>query len=80
MSLSEDGPLLLALALLVVLAAFLAAAEAALVRMPKVRAASLAAAGGRAEARLAALVDDLPRVLNAILLAALLAQIGAATV
>ena len=79
MSLSADGPLLLALALLIVLAAFLAAAEASLVRMPKVRAASLAAGGGSAEARLAALVDDLPRVLNAILLAALLSQIGAAT-
>ena len=41
---------------------------------------SIAARGVRGGRRLAKLVDDLPQVLNAILLAALLAQIGSATV
>ncbi|HEY5578645.1 MAG TPA: hemolysin family protein, partial [Acidimicrobiia bacterium] len=47
---------------------------------PRVRAMSIAARGVRGGRRLAKLVDDLPQVLNAILLAALLAQIGSATV
>ena len=80
MSLSGDGVLLVVLFVLLVGAVFLAAAEAAIVRMPRVRAMSIAARGVRGGRRLAKLVDDLPQVLNAILLAALLAQIGSATV
>ena len=72
--------LLVVLFLLLIGAVFLAAAEAAIVRMPRVRALSIAARGVRGGRRLAKLVDDLPQVLNAILLAALLAQIGSATV
>ncbi len=68
------------LVLLFALATFLAAAEASLVRMPRVRAISIAARDERGGARLAGLVENLPRTLNAILLAALLAQIGAATI
>ncbi|MDF1597299.1 MAG: hemolysin family protein [Acidimicrobiia bacterium] len=63
-----------------VLAAFVAAGETALLRMSPVRAASLASGGDRRARRIVALLDDLPRVLNAVLLTALLSQIGAATV
>ena len=61
-------------------AVLLAAAETALLRVSEVRAASHAASGDRRGARLARLIGDLPRVLSTILLAALLAQITAATV
>jgi CBS domain containing-hemolysin-like protein len=58
----------------------ISAAETAFLRMPAVRVQALAAAGSRRAVRLAALTHRLSEVLNAILLAALLAQIGAATV
>ncbi|MDH5371352.1 MAG: hemolysin family protein [Acidimicrobiia bacterium] len=61
-------------------AVFIAAAETALLRVSPIRAASRAADGDRRAARLAALLDDLPRVLNAVLLAALLSQIATATI
>lgn len=61
-------------------AVFLAAAETSLLRVSPVRAATLATTSGRRGERLARLVARLPRVLNTILLTALLAQIGAATV
>lgn len=61
-------------------AVFLAAAETSLLRVSPVRAATLATTSGRRGERLARLVGRLPRVLNTILLTALLAQIGAATV
>jgi CBS domain containing-hemolysin-like protein len=63
-----------------VAAVFLAAAETALLRISAVRAASLAESEGRRGTRLARLISDLPNVLSTILLAALLAQITAATV
>jgi putative hemolysin len=78
--LSESIPLLCTLGGLVVLAAFLAAAETALVRTPRVRLEVAAETGDRAAARLLHLVHDLPRVLNAVLLTLLLAQVGAATI
>lgn len=80
MSVPDDLPLLLLLVGLLVVAVFIAAAETSLLRIPVVRAASLAAHRDRRARRLADLLDDLPRVLNVILLTALLAQIGAATV
>lgn len=80
MSVPDDLPLLLLLVGLLVFSVFIAAAETALLRIPVVRAASLAAHDDRRARRLADLLDDLPRVLNVILLTALLAQIGAATV
>lgn len=79
MSLDRDLPLLIGLLVAMAAAVFVAAAEAALLRTPRVRAMSIAASGGRRGRRLAELVGDLPRVLSAILLAALLSQISAAT-
>jgi CBS domain containing-hemolysin-like protein len=76
----RDLPLILTLAGAFVLSVFIAAAETALLRMPFVRVASLASEGVRGAKRLKSLVDRLPEVLNAILLAALLVQIAAATV
>lgn len=80
MDLDRDLPLILTLAGAFVLSVFIAAAETALLRMPFVRVASLASEGVRGAKRLKSLVDRLPEVLNAILLAALLVQIVAATV
>ena len=74
-----DFPLLVALVVLFVLAIFLAAAEAALLRVPKVRVEVSAEAGDQRARRLLNLVNDLPRVMNTVLLAVLLVQIGAAT-
>lgn len=59
---------------------FLAAAETSLLRVQSVRVVSLAAEGNKRAQKLSALLDRLPNVLSAILLAALLSQIGAATV
>jgi len=78
--LAESIPLIVLLAGLIGLSVFLAAAEAALLRVSPIRARVLAEEGDRGAARVVALVDDLPRVLNAVLLVVLLTQIGAATV
>ncbi len=80
MDFGQDGPLLVLLGVAFIAAMFLAAAETALLRVSAVRVAAQAAEGSRRAQRLAKLVDDLPHVFSAILLAALLAQIGAATV
>lgn len=80
MTASESAPLLVGLAGLFATAVFLAAAEAALLRVPRVRVAVRADEGDRRAGRLLRLLDDLPRVMNTILLIVLLAQIGAATV
>jgi Mg2+/Co2+ transporter CorB len=61
-------------------AVLLAAAETSLLRISSVRAATLAKEGGRRGRQLAQLIGRLPRVLNTILLTALLSQIVAATV
>jgi len=73
---------LLIIVFMVALAAavFLAAAETSLLRISPVRAATLAEEGGRRGKRLALLIGKLSRVLNTILLTALLSQIVAATV
>lgn len=65
---------------LFLLAVFVAAGETALIRTPSIRVEHLVAEGRRGATRLQRLVERLPTVLNAILLTALLAQIGAATV
>jgi len=75
-----DLPLILALAAAFLIAALLGAAEASLLRVPSVRAASLADRGDRRAKRLASLLARMTRVLNAVLLVALLAQIAAATI
>jgi CBS domain containing-hemolysin-like protein len=79
MTIERDLPLLIGLVVAFAAAIFLAAAETSLLRTPPVRVASLAASGGARERRLAHLIDRLPQVLSAILLAALLSQIAAAT-
>ncbi len=68
--------------LLVLLAAavVLGAAEASVLRVQRVRVEVQAADGDHRSARLLGLLDDLPRVLNTVLLVVLLVQIGAATV
>ena len=75
-----DAPLLILLGLALLVAVFLALAEASLLRISEYRVRALADEGGNAATRLLNLVDRLPEVLNLILFLALLAQIGAATV
>jgi CBS domain containing-hemolysin-like protein len=65
---------------LFLIAVFLAAAEASLLRVPRVRAAVQADQGDRGAARVLDCLDDLPRVMNTVLLVVLLVQIGAATI
>jgi CBS domain containing-hemolysin-like protein len=65
---------------LILISAFLAAAETALLRVPRVRLEVAAEKGDRSAARLLRLVHDLPRVLNTVLLTVLLVQVGAATI
>lgn len=77
---SADIPLVLALVGLLLLAVFLAASEASLLRITEFRARALAADGQANTARLLSVVERLPQFLNLILLLALLAQIGAATI
>lgn len=78
----EATDLALALVLLgLLVAAFvLGASEAALLRVQRVRVEVAATQGDRRSARLLHLIDDLPQVLNTVLLVVLLVQIGAATV
>jgi CBS domain containing-hemolysin-like protein len=71
--------LVILLGALVIIAVFLAATEAALLRVSPVKARVLADEGDRKAARVVTLIDDLPRVLNSVLLVVLLTQIGAAT-
>ena len=75
-----DLALLLVLAGLLIAAFVLGASEAALLRVQRVRVEVAATEGDRRSARLLQLLDDLPRVLNTVLLVVLLVQIGAATV
>lgn len=70
---------LIALLLLVAGAAFLGAAEAALLRVSRVRVEVMADGGSRRASTLLSLLGDLPVVLNTVLLVVLLVQIGAAT-
>lgn len=80
MDLQTDLPLLAILLALLLFSVFIAAAEAAFLRVPAVRVQALAAEGSRRAQRLAEMTGRMSNVLNAILLAALLAQIAAATV
>lgn len=80
MEFSRDLPLILALIFLLGAAMVLAAAEAALIRVPRVRVEIEADKGDRRSKLLLSLLDDLPRVMNTVLLVVLLVQIAAATV
>lgn len=75
-----DGWLVGLLGFALAVAVFVAAGETALLRISPVRAASLASGGDRKARRVLDLLDDLPQVLSAVLLTALLSQIGAATI
>lgn len=80
MELQADLPLLLVLVALLAFSIFIAASEAAFLRIPAVRVRAMAADGSRRARRLQEMTSRMPNVLNAILLAALLSQIAAATV
>ncbi len=73
-----DAGLVALLVVALVLAVFAALSETSLLRASRVRVQAQAASGDRHARRLERLQDELPRVLNAILLLALLSQIGAA--
>ena len=77
---SDSIPLLAVLAVLILVAAFLAAAETALLRVSRVRLEVAAEKGDRTAARLLRLERDLPQALNAVLFAVLLVQVAAATI
>ena len=77
---SADTPLILLLLALLIFSIFIAAAEASFLRVPAMRVRARAAQGSRRALQLESMIDRMPNVLNAILLAALLSQIGAATV
>src|SRR3990170_550627 len=80
MDVNRDGPLIGLLILFFILAIVFAAAEMALARVSDVRLRTMAEVGDRRARRLVALLEGLPRVINAILLAVLLVPIGAATI
>ncbi len=80
MDISSEWPLIGSWIVFFAVAMVLAAAEMALARVSDVRVEALAEDGDTRAKRLARLLDDLPQVINAVLLAVLLAQIGAATV
>jgi CBS domain containing-hemolysin-like protein len=76
---TTDLALVLVLLGLLIAAFVLGASEAALLRVQRVRVEVAAAQGDRRSAQLMHLLDDLPQVLNTVLLVVLLVQIGAAT-
>ncbi len=80
MDIGSDWPLIGSWIVFFFVAMILAAAEMSLTRVSDVRVEALADDGDSRAKRLVDLLDDLPRVINAVLLAVLLAQIGAATV
>jgi CBS domain containing-hemolysin-like protein len=78
--LERDIWFVLLLVALVLAAMVLGAAEAALLRVPRVRVQVESDRGGRRAAVLLSLIEDLPRVINSVLLVVLLVQIAAASV
>ncbi len=77
---NRDGLLIGLLVLFFFLAVMFAAAEMGLARVSDVRVRTMAEEGHRRARRLLVLLEALPRVINAILLAVLVVQIGAATI
>ena len=77
---AENLPLIILLVVLLGTAVYLGAAEAALLRVRRTAVEVLAEDGDAGAGRLLKLVEDLPRVMNTVLLTVLLVQIGAATV
>jgi CBS domain containing-hemolysin-like protein len=78
MDIGRDLPLIIGLVVAIVIAVAIAAAETAIIRVPLLRARTLAETDKRG-VRLVALVERLPAVLNTVLLTALLSQLTAAT-
>jgi putative hemolysin len=78
----EDAEVWLVVALvgLIVAAAVLGAAEAALLRVPRVRVEIDADSGAKRARTLLRILEDLPRALNTVLLVVLLVQISAAAI
>jgi len=77
---ATDLALVAVLVGLLIAAVVLGASEAALLRVQRVRVEVAAGQGDRRSTQLMHLLDDLPQVLNTVLLVVLLVQIGAATV
>jgi len=77
---AENLPLIILLVVLLGTAVYLGAAEAALLRVRRTAVEVQAEDGDAGAGRLLKLVEDLPRVMNTVLLTVLLVQIGAATV
>jgi CBS domain containing-hemolysin-like protein len=77
---ATEAWLITALVILIAAAAMLGAAEAALLRVRRVRLEIAADSGDHRSGVMVELLDDLPRVLNTVLLVVLLVQIGAATI
>lgn len=77
---TTDLWMLASLLMLIGIAAVLGASEAALLRVQRVRFEVAADAGDSRAATMVTLLDDLPRVLNTVLLVVLLVQILAATI
>ena len=75
-----DLALILLLVVMLGMAVFLGAAEAALLRVRRSAVQVLVDEGDRGARRLLRLIEQLPRVMNTVLLTVLLVQIGAATV
>ena len=76
----SDLPLLATLIALLLFSVFMAATEASFLRVPAVRVRARAREGSRRARVLESMIERMANVLNAILLAALLSQIAAATV
>jgi CBS domain containing-hemolysin-like protein len=77
---AEDVPLIVLLVVMLGMAVYLGAAEASLLRVRRSAVEVLVDEGDRGARRLLRLIEDLPRVMNTVLLTVLLVQIGAATV
>ena len=77
---SIDIGLMISLVAMIAAAAVLGAAEAALLRVQRVRVEIAAESGDARSSTMLTLLDDLPRTLNTVLLVVLLVQISAATV
>lgn len=77
---AENVPLILLLVVMLGMAVYLGAAEASLLRVRRSAVEVLVDEGDRSARRLLRLIEDLPRVMNTVLLTVLLVQIGAATV
>lgn len=75
-----DAWLVAAMVSCILVAALLAGAEVSLLRVRKTQVAAAADGGDQGSERLLALLDDLPVVLNVVLLLVLLAQVGTATI